>query len=124
VADAALTPELALRYLDQLSTDIRAALLLDKSGAVAAASGRLADQREPAAELVRQLFARADEAAAEQAAGGEPPVQVEVTLPTGAVFAARDGGWTIAAVTSRLVLSSLMFYDLRSVLSDLDRRAA
>jgi hypothetical protein len=119
VADAALTPELALRYLDELSTDIRAAVLLDRSGAVAASSGRLADQQEPAAELVRQLFARADEAS-----GGESPPQFEVTLPAGVVFGVREAGWTIAAVASRLALSSLMFYDLRSVLSDLGRRAA
>jgi hypothetical protein len=119
MADAALTPELALRYLDELSTDIRAALLLDSEGAVAAASGPLADRSESAAELLRQLFERA-----EAASGGEPPAQIEATVPAGAVFAVRQGSWTVAAVTSRFALSSLMFYDLRSVLSDLEGQAA
>jgi len=115
-ADAALTPELALRYLEELSTDIRAAILIGSDGAVAAASGKLDERRDPAAELVRQLFHRAE------AAGGEAPSQVEVTLPEGAVFAVRQGPWTVATVTSRLALPSLMFYDLRTVLSDLERQ--
>jgi hypothetical protein len=46
-------------------------------------------------------------------------VQVEVANAEGAVFAVRERGWTIAAVTGRPALPSLMFYDLRRVLSDL-----
>jgi hypothetical protein len=40
------------------------------------------------------------------------------------VFAVREHGWTIAAVTGRFALPSLIFYDLRSVLGDLERKAA
>jgi predicted regulator of Ras-like GTPase activity (Roadblock/LC7/MglB family) len=119
MADPSMTPELALRYLDELSTDVRGAILLGPDGAVAASSGPLAEDPDAAAELVRRLLDRAD-----AAAGGQAPGQVEVTLPAGAVFAVRQGAWILAAVTSRLALSSLMFYDLRSVLSDLDRKAA
>ncbi len=36
----------------------------------------------------------------------------------------RAEGWTIAVVAGRFALPSLMFYDLRAVLSDLGERAA
>jgi predicted regulator of Ras-like GTPase activity (Roadblock/LC7/MglB family) len=125
VADPTLTPELALRYLDELSTDIRAAVLVDRSGNVAAAQ---AAEGEPPPErrvdLAAQLFERAD-AAADSAHGFDGPVaQVEVTTADGAVFAVRAEGWTIAVVAGRFALPSLMFYDLRAVLSDLGERAA
>ena len=125
VADPTLTPELALRYLDELSTDIRAAVLVDRSGNVAAAH---AAEGEPPPErlgdLAAELFERAD-AAAESAHGFDAPVaQVEVTTAEGAVFAVRAEGWTIAVVAGRFALPSLMFYDLRAVLSDLGERAA
>ena len=114
--EPALTPALALDYLDELSTDIRGAVLLDESGSVAAgwrgdeeAAERL---REPLSELLR----RADAAAGD----GGPATQVEVTTPRGAVFAVRDGRWTLAAVTGRFALPSLVFFDLRHVLRDLE----
>lgn len=119
MAEPALTPELALRYLDELSTDIRAAVLLDGARAVAAHSRDGADDGGARLrELTLELLGRAD------AAAGEPPSQVEVSTPEGAVFAVREGGWTIAVVAGRFALSSLMFYDLRSVLADLEPRAA
>lgn len=125
VADPTLTPELALRYLDELSTDIRAAVLLDRSGRLAATHGDgTAASPERLAELTTKLLEHAD-SAAEAAQGFEPPVaQVEVTTADGAVFAVRAEGWTIAVVAGRFALPSLMFYDLRAVLSDLGERAA
>ena len=114
MADAAQTPELALRYLDELSTDITASFLLDAGGMLAAASGRDGRAAERARELVLQLF---------EHAGGDA-AQVEVTTADGGVFAVREHGWTIAAITGRFALPSLIFYDLRSVLGDLERKAA
>ena len=115
MAEPALTPELALDYLDELSTDIRAGVLLDEAGAVAA-NHRGDDAR---ADRLRQLVAELFEAA-EEAAAPEEAAQVEVAVADGTVFAVREGGWTLAVVTGRYTLSSLMFYDLRSVLRDLD----
>jgi predicted regulator of Ras-like GTPase activity (Roadblock/LC7/MglB family) len=112
VAAPALTPPLALRYLGELSTDIRAGVLLSADGSVASASPAGADG-ERLGELARELFERAD------AADGEPVAQVEVSTGDGAVYATRDGDWTIAVVTGRFALPSLMFYDLRTVLSAL-----
>ena len=125
VPDSTLTPELALRYLDELSTDIRAAVLLDSAGRVAAAH---AVQGDPPADklgqLAGQLFERAEEAAGSLGSFDGPVAQVEATTAEGAVFAVRAEGWTIAVVAGKFALPSLMFYDLRAVLSDLGERAA
>jgi hypothetical protein len=107
VADPALTPSLALDYLDELSTDIRAAAILDGDGELAAHSGDSPERAERMRKLVLELM--------EQAGGP----QVEVSTPNGAVFALRENGWTIAVVTGRYALSSLMFYDLGRVTEDL-----
>jgi predicted regulator of Ras-like GTPase activity (Roadblock/LC7/MglB family) len=114
VAGPALTPPLALEYLDELSTDIRAAVVLDAGGKLAASSleGERADQmRALTLELLDQ---------ARDAWDGEGDVsQVEVGTTAGAVFAVRGESWTIAVLSGRYALSSLMFYDLRSVVADL-----
>ena len=114
VSDAPLTPDLALAYLGELSTDIRAAAVLDESGAVAAHSGFDEDGADQVRELVVDLYRHAAEAA-----DGSAPDQVEVALPEGSVFALRDHGWTLAVVAGRFALSSLMFFDLRMVIRDL-----
>ena len=113
----ALTPELALQYLDELSTDIEASVVMSADGQTAAASkpGEAGDRLR---ELTQQLFERAD------AADSQVVTQVEVSTGDGAVFAVRDERWTIGVVTGRFALSSLMFYDLRSVLGDLEGKPA
>jgi hypothetical protein len=115
MAEPALTPELALDYLDELSTDIRGALLLGPGGGVAAAwrgdTDRGGQLREPLLRLLEQADAALPDAG--------QATQVEVTTQRGAVFCVRDQGWTLAAVTGRFALPSLVFYDLRHVLRDL-----
>jgi hypothetical protein len=115
VSDPALTPELALAYLGELSTDIRAAAVLDEAGAVAAQSGFDEEESDEVRELVTGLF----DHAATSAAGAPAPTQVEVALPEGSVYALREHGWTLAVVAGRFALSSLMFFDLRMVVRDL-----
>lgn len=114
MADAVQTPELALRYLGELSTDILAAVILDRTGGLAAATEREHTRAARMRERAIELFERA----------GEGVAQVEVTTQDGGVFAVREHGWTIVAVTGRFALPSLTFFDLRSVLSDLEVRAA
>ena len=124
MAEAALSPELALRYLDELSTDIRASVILGGRGAVAASSFEDEERTRRFRALVLELFRRADAAVEDSVS------QVEVTTSGGAVFAMRAGGgrrgrrFTLAVVTGRFALPSLMFYDLRRVLSDLGAQAA
>jgi hypothetical protein len=104
VAEAALTPELALQYLGEISTDIKASVLIASDGSTAVTSrpGEAGDQL-PA--LTAELFERA-------------------STGDGGVFAVRNERWTVAVVTGRFALSSLMFYDLRSVLGDLEAKPA
>jgi hypothetical protein len=109
-----LTPALALDYLAELSTDIRAGVLLDPAGELAAAWGGDDERGERVRELVVALLERVDAAARDS----DMPRQVEAWTGGGCVFCVRDGGWTIAVVTGRYALSSLMFYDLRKVLED------
>jgi hypothetical protein len=107
---------LALDYLGELSTDIRAGVLLDSAGRLAASWEGDDERGERVRELVVELLERADRAAAR----GERPVsQLEVSTARGAVFCVRDDSWSLAVVTGRFALSSLMFYDLRRVLDDL-----
>jgi hypothetical protein len=113
VAAPALSPDVALQYLGELSTDIRESVLLAADGSLAAASRPGADG-ERLRELTLELFRRAD------AADDGEVAQVEVSTGDGAVYAARQPNWTIAIVAGRFALPSLMFYDLRSVLRDLD----
>ena len=115
VSDPTLTPELALDYLGELSTDIRAAAVLDRGGSVAAQSGFDEGSADQVRGLVGDLFDRAAEGAADVSA----PTQVEVSLPEGSVYALREHGWTLAVVAGRFALSSLMFFDLRMVARDL-----
>jgi hypothetical protein len=117
IVSATLTPELALQYLDELSTDIKASVVMAADGRTAAAShpGESGDRLR---ELTRELFEGAD------STDDRKVTQVEVSTGDGAVYAVRDQQWTIAVVTGRFALSSLMFYDLRSVLADLEGKAA
>jgi hypothetical protein len=117
-----LTPERAAERLCELSADVRAAVLLDAAGSLAGAGddagefGR--DDARALGELARQLFEELDRATRDW--DTEPPEQVEVQVPGGAVFASRTPRWTLVAVAKRGALSSLILYDLRAVLGELE----
>jgi hypothetical protein len=112
VSGPALTPDLALDYLGELSTDITAAAIIDAKGDVAAVTG--GDERR--GEEMRRLAIELLDAAAE---AGDGVDQVEVVTADGSVFAVRGESWTVAVVAGRQPLASLMFYDLRNVVRDL-----
>ena len=119
MAGPSLTPALALDYLAELSTDIRAGVLLGSGGELVSAWEGDEERGERVRELVMDLMERADAAAGER----DRPSQVEVSTGDGGVFCVREGSWTIAVVTGRYALSSLMFLDLRRLLEDLERSA-
>lgn len=98
----ALTPPLALDYLRELSADIRA-------GVVLAADGALLAGPEGLAGPARDLFAGA----------GDAP-EIQVVTREGDVFAARSDRHAIAVVCGRFALPSLIRYDLKLVLADLE----
>src|SRR3954453_17673261 len=105
VSGPALTPDLALDYLGELSTDIRAAVVVDAKGELAAVTG---DDRERG-EKMRTLALELLDSAAETGDGID---QVEAVTGTGSAFAVRGDAWTVAVVAGRQPLASLMFYDL------------
>lgn len=98
----ALTPELALDYLCELSADVRAGVVLSADGRRLAGPEALV---EPARRLLAALPS-ADEA--------------EVATGDGIVFAARSSRHAVVLVCGRLALGALHRYDLRRVLGDLD----
>jgi hypothetical protein len=110
-----LKPEHAPAALCEMSNDARAAVLLDASGAAAGSTGTDADRAAELAELAGELLEAVDAAVA-----GEPPEQVEAQVSGGSVYAARRAPWTLVAVARRSALSSLMLYDLRAVLSEVE----
>jgi predicted regulator of Ras-like GTPase activity (Roadblock/LC7/MglB family) len=117
VSAPALTPELALQYLGELSTDIKASVVISADGRTAAAS-RPGEAGDRLRVLTQELFEHGD------AADSEVVTQIEVSTGEGIVFAVRDERWLIGVVAGRFALSSLMFYDLRRVLDDLEGRPA
>ncbi len=99
----------ALAYLAEMSPDLRGGAILGRGGEVLAADGDPAEWQD----AVTALLEVAD------SAGEEPAGQVHIATEQGEVFALRHEGLTAVAVTERLVLSSLMSFDMRSVLRDL-----
>jgi Roadblock/LC7 domain len=115
---ATLTPEATPGRLLDLSADARAAVLLDAAGSPAGSSETEPGRARALADLARELFETVDRATRDWDA--DPPQQVEVQVPGGAVFASRTPRWTLAVVARRGALSSLMLWDLRAVLDELE----
>jgi hypothetical protein len=113
-----LTPERTAARICELSSDARAAVLLDAAGSLAGASDIAPDRARALADRARELFESVDHATGE--GGAEPPEQVEAQVAGGAVYASRTPRWTLAVVGRRATLSSLMLYDLRAVLGELE----
>jgi hypothetical protein len=113
-----LTPERTAARLCELSTDARAAVLVDAAGSLAGAGDVDPERARALAELVTKLFEAVDRAPRPD--GVDPPEQVEVQVEGGSVYASRTPHWTLAVVARRSALSSLMLLDLRSVLAELD----
>jgi hypothetical protein len=101
----ALTPELALDYLRELSADVIAGSVFGADGAHIAGPEELAG---PA----RALLAAEPDAA-----------EIQVATADGAVFAARSEDHALVVVCGRFALPSLLRYDLRVVLAELAGRS-
>jgi hypothetical protein len=113
-----LTPERTAARLCELSSDARAAVLLDAAGSLAGSSESDPERAEALAQLTRELFETVDRATRDW--DSDPAEQVEVQVSGGAAYASRTPRWTLAVVARRGALSSLMLYDLRAVLGELE----
>jgi hypothetical protein len=109
--------DLALRYLLELSADIRGALLLDRAGALVASAGLLppGDPGEAARMIVNEVDGLGP--------AGET-VEVDVFTTRGAMFLLAEGDQVMVCTTSRTVNPGLIFYDMHAVLRDIGRAAA
>jgi hypothetical protein len=102
----------ALAHLTEISTQIEAAVVLDREGSVQAATvdderaGRIA---RAALELFRQADAQREQVL----------VQLDAALAGGSVFVVRDQERLIAATTGPGPTAGLVFYDLKSALRSL-----
>jgi hypothetical protein len=106
--------ELALRYLLELSTDVRAALLVDAAGDVIAAAPDAPS--EEAARATSELARRARELAGP----GRRSIELDVTVESGTVFlVSEEGSPALVCVTGRLALPGLVLHDMRTVLNDI-----
>lgn len=101
---APLTPALALAYLHELSTDVRAVVVLDAAGSVLAGAEELAPR-------ARALLANAAEPV-ESIAAPAPGVRL-AHAPDGALLVAQGSdGATIAVLAGPYAVLSLLGHDL------------
>jgi hypothetical protein len=112
----AATQELALRYLLELSTDIRLALMVDKNGELAASAPDQPNER-----VLQTCMDMVNEVATLAGDEGATALELDVTLDRGAVFVAREGGASLLCVTGPFALPGLILHDMRVVLEDLRR---
>ena len=114
--DSALSPDAAVERLGETSKEVRAAILLDERGGLAAQIGTDEHRARQLQELSGDLLRAADLAG--DRAGIAAVGRVEVSRPDGGVYAVRepdrDGRrWTLVAITAAGALPALMLYDLR-----------
>jgi hypothetical protein len=115
---AATAHDLALRYLLELSVDIRGAVLMDRSGELVGTAGRL-----PSGELAATGRRLVHEVEGLAATDGQV-VEVDVFTTRGALFVLAEAAHVMVCTTSRSVNPGLIFYDMHAVLRDIDRAAA
>jgi predicted regulator of Ras-like GTPase activity (Roadblock/LC7/MglB family) len=102
----------SLADLIQISSQIRAAAIVDEQGALAGST--LADGTGLADAGMALL---ADAAGLRNAAA---PTQLEAATDLGSLFVLRDGGRTIVAATGPRPTVGLVFYDLKSTVRSVD----
>ena len=122
----ASAPDLALRYLLELSTDIRGALLLDRDGGLLASAGHLSteDLESVGARLAAAAWDLSRNGRAAARDEGHASIEIDVMSGGGAMFLLGEADHVMACVTNRTVHPGLIFYDMHAVLRDLDRAAA
>ena len=114
---AATAHDLALRYLLELSADIRGALLMDRSGGQVASAGLLPP--DGLAGVGRRIVREVSRLAPH---GGET-VEVDVFAGRGALFVLAEDANVMVCTTNRSVNPGLIFYDMHAVLRDIERAA-
>ena len=127
-AVSASANELAVRYLLELSTDIRGALLLDRDGRAAgqcgAAGPPTTSPRSGNGSPIPPAGCRKTAGSRAVANGSTVAIEIDVLSSGGAMFLLGEADLIMACVTNRNVHPGLIFYDMHAVLRDLERAAA
>jgi predicted regulator of Ras-like GTPase activity (Roadblock/LC7/MglB family) len=105
----------ALERLQEISSQVRAAVVCDREGKVIGST--LGDEQR-AEEVAREARALLDDA---EARGHGEFAQLEVALQQGSVFVVRHDERLIAATTPPDPTVGLVFYDLKSCLRELEQ---
>jgi predicted regulator of Ras-like GTPase activity (Roadblock/LC7/MglB family) len=101
--------ETALAELTEISSQVEAAVLFDRDGAIAGSTvtddsaGRVASTARAVLEAAEQIR-------------GQEVTQIQAATGEGSLFVVRDGKQLIAATTGPDPTAGLVFYDLRSCL--------
>ena len=103
----------ALADLTEISSQIRAAVLFDESGEVAAST---LDSEERSRELAQAAAELLRTAEGLRTGGDGELTQLEAATVDGSVFVVRQGARRIVATTSPEPTVGLVFYDLKSCL--------
>jgi predicted regulator of Ras-like GTPase activity (Roadblock/LC7/MglB family) len=116
-----MTPDEALADLEQISVQIRSAVICDHAGGVAAATVP-APAADRLARLASEIWESAD--SARRDLGRDALSQLELTTTEGSVFVVRDSDRTMLATTGANPTVGLVFYDLKSCLHALAKDAS
>jgi predicted regulator of Ras-like GTPase activity (Roadblock/LC7/MglB family) len=103
----------ALADLTEISSQVRAAVLLDATGQLVASTHADETGATALAGACRDLLAAADEA---RRGGDRSLTQLEAATRDGSVFVVREGDRVIAATTGPAPTVGLVFYDLKTCL--------
>jgi hypothetical protein len=106
-----LSPAEAPAALLELSSEMRAAVIVDPAGEPLGAEGVEDDRVRELGAAAHDLFTAVDRASPARPAG-----QVEAQVAGAGIYAVRDTRFTLAAVANRTALPSLAVMDLRHVL--------
>jgi predicted regulator of Ras-like GTPase activity (Roadblock/LC7/MglB family) len=112
LASRRMDPKQALADLTEISSQIRAAVIVDNDGSVIASTLGDVEGGRRMADAAQELLA-----AAEQTGGSEQPLgQLQAATLEESVFVVRDGERIVAATTGPEPTVGLVFYDLKSAL--------
>jgi predicted regulator of Ras-like GTPase activity (Roadblock/LC7/MglB family) len=113
----------ALERLREISSQVRAAVIFERSGKVVGSTFADEQRAKDVADEAEALLTEAEQRRDAVDEAGEF-AQLEVALQGGSVFVVRDGDRLIAATTQAEPTVGLVFYDLKSCLRDLETTAA
>src|SRR2546423_11907081 len=108
----------ALERLQEISSQVRAAVIFERGGKVVGDTLGDDQRAKQVAEEAEALLADAEQR--RHRADGDEFAQLEVALQAGSVFVVRDGDRLIAATTPPEPTVGLVFYDLKSCLRELE----